>query len=210
MSTPPPARLVARAALVLGAIAALATALLAGMHAATEVRVAAERERVERAALSALLPDGYDNDPLHDTIDVVAPDALGTDAPVRVHRARRGGQPLGLVVPVVAPDGYAGDIAMLVGIDASGRVIGVRVTHHQETPGLGDPIEASKSRWSESFVGRALGDPPPARWTVRKDGGDFDQFAGATISPRAVVVAVRRALEYVEANRAQLHESATR
>ena len=98
MSEPSTGKRVLRAALVLGAIAALSTALLAGMHAATEARVVAERERVERAALAALLPDGYDNDPLHDTIEIVAPAALGTETPVRVHRARRGGEPLGLVM----------------------------------------------------------------------------------------------------------------
>ncbi|HEY5791334.1 MAG TPA: RnfABCDGE type electron transport complex subunit G, partial [Gammaproteobacteria bacterium] len=103
-----------------------------------------------------------------------------------------------------APDGYSGAIRMLVGIRADGRVAGVRVISHKETPGLGDKIEPGKSDWSRSFVGRALGNPGSASWRVRKDGGVFDQFTGATITPRAVVAAVHRALLYYRDHREAL------
>ena len=106
----------------------------------------------------------------------------------------------------VAPDGYSGPIRLLVGVNADGTVAGVRVLSHRETPGLGDPIDAARSDWIHGFEGRALDDPPAAAWTVRKDGGAFDEFTGATITPRAVVHAVRRVLEYAQANREALFE----
>ena len=122
-----------------------------------------------------------------------------------VYRARRDGAPVALVLTAVAPDGSSGPIELLVGVNADGTVAGVRVLAHRETPGLGDPIEASRSDWVLAFAGRSLGDPPPAGWTVRRDGGAFDQFTGATITPRAVVHAVRRVLEYVGANQEALY-----
>ena len=194
-----------RTALALVAFTGLATLALAGFHAATRERIAAEARAAELRTLAVLLPDGYDNDPLADRIAIGPEPALGLRIPREAWRARRGGVPLGVVLPVVAPDGYSGDIEMLVGIGYDGRIVGVRVVSHRETPGLGDPIEAGKSDWIETFRGRSLGAPPPARWTVRKDGGEFDQFAGATITPRAVVVAVRKALAYHEAHRDAVH-----
>jgi electron transport complex protein RnfG len=192
-------------ALRLGAFALVATVLLGGMVLATRDRIAAAEREAELQAMAALLPaEGYDNDPLLDVVRVVEPESLGTPEPVLVHRVRRGGQPVAAVLELVAPDGYSGPIHLLLGVDMEGRVIGVRVTRHHETPGLGDPIDSSKSDWARGFEGRSLGDPPPARWTVRKEGGDFDQFAGATISPRAVVKAVRRGLAYFRDNREQL------
>jgi electron transport complex protein RnfG len=102
--------------------------------------------------------------------------------------------------PVTAP-GYAGDIALIVGIYADGTVAGVRVIRHKETPGLGDKIEVERNPWIQGFSGKRVGDPPLERWKVKRDGGDFDQFTGATITPRAVVAAVRRALLYVSNHR---------
>ena len=196
-----------RAALLLGGCALLAVGLLAGVHALTEERIAAAEHRREMAALATVLPPGtYDNDPVADAVTVLAPDWLGTSAPVEVRRARTGGRPAALVVPVVAA-GYAGPIRLLVGVTAQGRILGARVTAHQETPGLGDWIEAGRSRWIEDFGGRSLGQPPLTRWRVRKDGGEFDQFAGATVTPRAVVTAIARLLQYVERHGAALFEA---
>lgn len=194
-----------RTALALVAFTALATLALAGLDAATRDRVASQARAAELRTLAVLLPDGYDNDPLADRIAIGPEPALGLREPRAAWRARRGGVPLGVVLPVVAPDGYSGDIELRVGIRHDGRIVGVRVVSHRETPGLGDPIEAAKSDWIESFRGRSLGAPPAERWTVRKDGGDFDQFAGATITPRAVVVAVRKALEYHATHRDLLY-----
>lgn len=185
------------AALRLGLAALLAAALLAGVHALTRGPIADAQRRSALEALGVVLPaDRYDNDPLADTVTIAAPAWLGREATV-LQRARLRGEPSALVLPVTAPDGYGGPIDLLVAVDADGRVLGVRVTAHRETPGLGDDIEARRSDWIGRFTGRALGDPPEDRWGVRRDGGDFDQFAGATVTPRAVVEAVQRALGFV-------------
>ena len=102
--------------------------------------------------------------------------------------------------------GYGGEIAVILGVEASGQLLGVRVLSHAETPGLGDKIEEKKSNWILAFTGLSLANPPPAHWAVKKDGGKFDQFSGATISPRAVVRAVKTGLKFFEANKAKLLE----
>lgn len=198
----PPSRLALRLAL----LAVLAVGALQAVHMLTRERIAeAQRER-QRAALRIVLPAELgDNDPLADRIALRAPRWLGSDAALAVHRARRGDAPAALAIEAVAPDGYAGPIHLLVGIDASGRLLGVRVTEHRETPGLGDHIAAERSDWHRQFIGRALGDPPEERWRVRRDGGDFDQLAGATVSPRAVVTATRRVLGLVARHGAMLY-----
>lgn len=117
-----------------------------------------------------------------------------------MRRARQDGRVAALLLEAVAPDGYNGDIRLLVGVDARGEVIGVRVVEHRETPGLGDPIEIERGPWITGFDGRSLRDPAADAWRVRRDDGAFDQLAGATITPRAVVGAVRRALQFVEAH----------
>lgn len=184
-----------RAAAMLGIAALLATALLAGIHGATSQRIA-ERERQQALArLAAVLPPSlYDNDPVADTVFVT--DARLGPGGHAVHRARREGAAVAVAIAATAPDGYAGPIGLIVGIDKDGTVLGVRVLSHSETPGLGDPVEERRSDWIHGFAGRSLGDPPAARWTVRRDGGDFDAFTGATITPRAVTHAVRRVLEF--------------
>jgi len=200
------ARAVALSAAALGGCALLSVLLLTGTEALTRERVAAARAQAERDALAMVLPPGaYDNDPLVDRITVTAPRWLGSDRPLSVWRARRAGAPSALVLEAVARDGYAGPIELRIGVDAAGRIAGVRVVAHQETPGLGDAIDAGRSDWILGFSGRALGLPPAERWTVRRDGGDFDQFTGATITPRAVVRTVRRTLEYVQAHGPDLH-----
>jgi electron transport complex protein RnfG len=109
-----------------------------------------------------------------------------------------------VVLPAVAPDGYSGQIELLVGIDAEGRIRGVRVTRHHETAGLGDRIDSKHSAWITQFDGRSLGNPPEERWNVRKDGGAFDQITGATLTPRAVIHAVAGALKYFRQHREEL------
>ncbi|SFF42265.1 electron transport complex protein RnfG [Fontimonas thermophila] len=197
-----------RSGLVLAAFAAIAATLLASTYALTADRIrAAEQQRLLRQ-LEAVLPAGaYDNDVASDIIRRPIAE-LRADAPVTIYRARRGGTPVAAVLTVTAPDGYGGPIELLVGIGADGRLTGVRVTAHQETPGLGDKIEIDRSDWIRAFTGRSLTDPPPPRWAVRKDGGVFDQFTGATITPRAVIKAVRQALEYFEHHRADIFATA--
>lgn len=180
------------------AIAGLvATLLLAGTWALTRDRIVAAERRAQMQALEIVLPpDRYDNDLVADTVQVQAAAWLGRES-ATVHRAQLRGQPSALVLQTSAPDGYAGPIHLLVAVDQDGRVLGVRVTAHQETPGLGDDIETGRSDWITRFDGRSLGDPSTENWAVRKDGGRFDQFAGATVTPRAVVRAVKRCLDFV-------------
>jgi electron transport complex protein RnfG len=176
----------------------------------TKLRIAAN----ERAALLRNLhvlvpPDTHTNDLFTDMIEVRDPVLLGTREPVQVYRARRDDEAVALVLTPEAPDGYSGSIKLLVGIDADGTLTGVRVLSHRETPGLGDAIEAERSDWILSFDGRRLGDPPADQWRVRRDGGVFDQFTGATVTPRAVVNAVRKSLIYFEQHHDELFEPVT-
>lgn len=200
---------VVRAALSLAAAVGAAVVLLALVHDATRDRVTASERAHRAAAFNRVLGNAsYDNDLLADRIEVRDPELLGTDASLPVYRARLAGQPVAAVLESVAPDGYSGSIRLLVGVTPDGRLLGVRVLQHQETPGLGDAIEERRSDWIRSFDGRSLGRPPMARWKVRKDGGDFDQLTGATVTPRAVVAAVRNALLFVERQGQALFASA--
>ena len=137
-------------------------------------------------------------------VAVAAARELGQRSPQSAYLALKDGAPSALILPVTAPDGYSGAIHLLVGIFADGRLAGVRVLGHKETPGLGDKIELAKSQWIRSFDGKSLSNPGAEGWAVKKDRGEFDQFAGATITPRAVVKAVHGALQYFDAHRAQL------
>jgi electron transport complex protein RnfG len=130
-------------------------------------------------------------------------------APVTVYRARMDGLPVAVMMIITAPDGYNGDIRLLAGIDAEGAVIGVRVISHKETPGLGDPIEIEKSDWILGFNKKSLRNPESNGWGVKRDDGQFDQFTGATISPRAVVKVMHNTLLYFDANKQMLFDTPT-
>lgn len=193
----PARRRAAVAILALGSVLALLTAVLVWLAGVTRERIAMNQQSGVTAGLSALLaPNSYDNEPLLDRIEVTAPDLLGTARPVAVYRARKNGRPVAAVLRPIAPDGYRGPIELLVAIAYDGTLIGVQVLHHNETPGLGDQFETREADWLQAFEGLSLSNPPQQRWTVRKDGGDFDAFTGATITPRAIVKAVRRSLEF--------------
>lgn len=188
-----------RAALLLGACALIAIGALTVVERLTRERIEQARAAAERAALAAVLPPArYDNDPLQDSVLVLAPQWLGRDTPVRVWRGRLGEAPSALAMETTAPEGYSGAIELLLGVDAAGTVIAARVTRHAETPGLGDPIERERSDWIEGFNGRGLADTPQQRWTVRREGGDFDSFSGATITPRAVARGLGRTLAFLQ------------
>ncbi len=196
-----------RGALTLAVVGALGLGGLLALRALTAERIAEQQRAATLRALAVLLPADFDNDPQADRIDVVAPAWLGSDHALIVRRARRDGVLQALLLEAVAPDGYNGDIRLLVGVDAEGQVIGVRVVEHRETPGLGDPIEIERSPWITGFDGRSLSDPAADAWRVRRDGGAFDQLAGATITPRAVVGAVRHTLEFVATHGEALAEA---
>lgn len=151
----------------------------------------------------------YDNNPLENTTlirDEVALQLLGSKEPVLVYRALKQQQPAGVIFTTTAPNGYSGNIHLLVAVLANGQVSGVRVLKHAETPGLGDKIEVNKSDWILDFNGRQLKAESEAIWAVKKDNGEFDQFTGATITPRAVVNAVKNALTVVNTMQGKLYE----
>jgi electron transport complex protein RnfG len=201
-------RSVLNAAAVLGLFAVIGIGLVALVHDGTEARIAANERAVLLRTLKTLVPAAsFDNDILADTV-TARDSALGTGQAVTVYRARRHGQPVAAVLSPVAPDGYNGAIKLLVAIRADGTLAGVRVIGHRETPGLGDFIDADKSGWILGFDGRSLNDPPESRWKVKRDGGDFDQFTGATITPRAVVKAVSTTLVFFERNKTRLFDAA--
>ncbi|WIM06065.1 MAG: electron transport complex subunit RsxG [Candidatus Nitricoxidivorans perseverans] len=184
----------------LAIVALLASAALAFGNHATRDDILRAEERDLQASLSQVLPEGYaDNDLLGDTMKI----ADGDGKPVTLYRARKAGVVNGAVFQA-SSRGYAGDIVVLIGVDAAGRMLGARVVKHVETPGLGDKIEIAKAKWIRGFDGKSLGDPTPEKWAVKKDGGVFDQFAGATITPRAVVKAVKGGLEFFAAHRDEI------
>ncbi len=194
------------AAFILGAFAVGGVGLVAITHEMTDERIAAnEREAMLRKVAAIIPTDRMDNDPLQDLIEVSAPDLLGPET-IRVYRIRGKGEPVAAVLNPVVPDGYAGPIKLLVSILANGTLGGVRVLAHRETPGLGDKIETTKSDWILSFNGKSLGDPPEEKWKVQRDGGVFDQFTGATITPRAIVNTVKNSLLFVREQGAALYK----
>ncbi|SFR61491.1 electron transport complex protein RnfG [Marinobacter gudaonensis] len=201
------AKSIRRSAIGLGLFAIITGGTIAVTQVATEERIREQAARAEAQALFEIIPESrHNNDLLKDTVQLPASERLAQSGPVTVWVARQNEQPVGLIMPVVAPDGYSGNINLLVGIDMNGTILGVRVTSHKETPGLGDKIELKKSDWIRTFTGRSLGSPPHREWNVRKNGGEFDQFTGATISPRAVVKAVQKALIYFRDHRQVIRE----
>lgn len=151
-----------------------------------------------------LLPDEYDNDLLDYQIMLDKDELLGTNEPSKAYLAYKNEKPVAVVLSPVAPNGYSGPINLLVGIYYNGTLAGVRVVKHRETPGLGDAVESQRSDWILGFNDKSLENPPPKKWKVKRDGGEFDQFTGATITPRAVVKAVHSALLYFQEHRKEL------
>ncbi len=184
--------------ILLGGVALLTSAALAFASRATEADIKAAEAADLKQSLAQVLPGEYDNDLLKDTVTL-----SGKKGDVLVYRGRRAGKVEAVVYQVVG-NGYAGNIVCVMGVSREGKILGVRVINHKETPGLGDKIEPAKAKWIFDFDGKFLGDPPADKWAVKKDGGVFDQFAGATITPRGVVNAVKGGLEFFEKERATL------
>ncbi|MFG0380513.1 electron transport complex subunit RsxG [Pseudomonas sp. zbq_18] len=191
-------------AAVLGLFAIATVGVVAAIQQGTAPRIAAAEREAQVQALAQILPSGSYDNYLLDNSRLVQDELLGNKNPAPAYLATLGGQPSAVILQVTAPDGYSGSIRLLVGILADGRLAGVRALHHRETPGLGDKIELAKSRWILGFEGKSLTQPDEAGWAVKKDGGQFDQFAGATITPRAVVKAVHKALQYFDQHKAEL------
>ncbi len=196
--------------LVLALFAIIGTGMVALTYDQTKDRIKANHRALLLKSLHLLIkPAEHDNDLFNDVIEVTDKNLLGSAKPVRIYRARRDGKPVAAIINAIAPDGYSGKIDMLVAIRYDGTLAGVRVIRHKETPGLGDAIDTSHSDWIYSFNGRSLGNPDKKGWAVKRDGGIFDQFTGATISPRAVVKAVYKALLYYEKHRDEIYDTAS-
>ena len=195
--------------IILLLFAVIGTTLVAFTFDQTREQIAAnERATLLRKLHRLIAPDQHDNILLEDTVSVRDEALLGTDKPVMVYRARKDGEAVALVIAAIAPDGYSGSIKLLIGINVDGSLSGVRVVAHRETPGLGDAIDEARSDWIHIFDGKSLQSPVTGRWAVKKDGGDFDQLTGATVTPRAMVKAVRNALLYYRDHQEALFASA--
>ena len=166
------------------------------------------RRAEARQLLEIFPPETHDNDIVDDGFELVADTPLlGIREARQGYRVRRDDRVIGVILPATARDGYSGDIRALVGVRDDGTVAGVRVVAHRETPGLGDKVDLRKSDWILGFDNRSLSQPDLSGWNVEKDGGIFDQFTGATVTPRAVILATRRALEYARLNAETLFET---
>ena len=194
-----------RHALLLALFAVCATAVVAITHYFTAPVIASQQRNMLMRTLHELLPPSrHDNDMFHDCTLQRSRQFLGDDRQHPIYRARFKGKPVAAAIHTVAPNGYGGAIELLVVINADGSVAGVRTLTHQETPGLGDGIEHTKSNWIRIFEGKTIDANDDPRWQVKKDGGIFDQFTGATITPRAVVAAVKNTLLFFKYHQQQL------
>ncbi|RLA48397.1 MAG: electron transport complex subunit RsxG [Gammaproteobacteria bacterium] len=194
---------ITRNSVLLAIFAVCTTLLISGTFLLTRDRIAVEKRKAEEKALLEIVPrNRHDNSMLDETI-IVDPNSegLGLREEKRIYIARRDGEVVAVIIPATAPDGYTGDIDLVVGVNTDGTIAGVRALSHRETPGLGDKVDLRKSDWVRGFEGRSLDNPTLAGWAVKKDKGVFDQFTGATITPRAVVAATLRALQFAQANR---------
>lgn len=190
---------------VLAGFALLASVLLGVTNCSSEGTIQRRLDEDLKKSLAEVVPaDLYDNDLLQSTLTIPSAEYRIGSNETTVYIAKKSGKVSAVCFRFVAPDGYSGAINMIMGIDRDGNILGVRVLSHKETPGLGDKIEISKSNWILAFVGRSLDNLAPAKWTVKKDGGEFDGFAGATITPRKSVQAIYRGLQFFKAHQAQL------
>jgi electron transport complex protein RnfG len=190
-----------KTSILLGLFALLGCSLVAFSFQFTFEQIEANERAKLLATLNQLVPETeYDNDLFNDTR------IINNEI---VYRARQGKKPVAAIMTTVAPDGYNGRISLLIAINYEGNIIGVRVLSHQETPGLGDKIELRRSNWILTFNERSLTNPTKDAWKVKKDGGEFDQLTGATITPRAIVKAVYKTLVFYKENRGLIYAKST-
>ena len=191
--------------LLLALFALLCTGLVAVVNQQTFDEIKLQQQKELMGILHQLIPDElHDNELTAQCTLLQNKEALGTEDALPAYIATAAGKPVAIALEAIAPDGYNGNIKLIVGINTQGEVLGVRTLSHQETPGLGDKIELRKSDWVTKFVGKVLTSEDDKQWQVQKDGGDFDQFTGATITPRAYVKAVKRAVWYFTQHQAEI------
>jgi Na+-translocating ferredoxin:NAD+ oxidoreductase subunit G len=199
--------------LILSAFAMITSGLIALTYFATHQQIATQQQAKLQGILNAIIePSLYDNAIASNCVNVISSDALGSEEPQRIYRALKQDKPVGVAIETTAPDGYSGKIKIVVGLidDDKGNIIvsGVRVLDHKETPGLGDKIDIRVNDWILSFAEKIFNPDTLQRFAVKKDGGQFDQFTGATISPRAVVKAVKRSALYYQEQKQAIFSAA--
>ena len=193
---------VVKGGITLAVIAAICTALVAVTYTATADRIEAnEQAWLERSLQPALSGLFFDSNVTESIITIPPPHDLPGSEAATVYRVYAEDAPVAALFVVSARDGYAGPIRLLIGVEVDGTITGVHVLEHRETPGLGDRVESGKTDWVKQFDGRSLVDPAPAGWAIKRDGGQFDQLTGASVTPRAIVKAIRDTLLYFDANR---------
>ena len=191
--------------LLLMLFAIIGSTLVGATYEGTKKQIAENERRAMLRTLNNILPaNTYDNDLINETITLYPDGRLGQTESSTAYQAKKENTVTAVILSVIAPDGYAGAIKLLVGIRANGTLAGVRVISHKETPGLGDGIETKKSNWILGFNNASLDKPDLHGWQVKRDGGQFDQLTGATITPRAIVKAVHQSLVYFKHNKQTL------
>lgn len=196
---------IVKGGVTLAIIAAICTTLVAATYRVTAARIAAnERALLEQSLQPALAGIFYDSEVTESKLVIPPPHDLPGSDPALIYRVSAQGVPVAALFAITAPDGYAGPIRILVGVDMQGVISGVRILAHRETPGLGDKIDASRSDWVYQFDGRSLGDPALSGWAIRDEGGEFDQLTGASVTPRAVINAIADTLLYFAEHRDEI------
>lgn len=202
-------RSILRSAWGLSLFAIITAGLIALTQVGTKERIQDQIKQARSKALLQIVPLGeFDNDLLDTAFWIEAEEQLGLKEAGEAFVALEQGAPKYFILPLVATDGYTGPIRLIMSVDLAGTVIGLRVIEHKETPGLGDKIDIKKSDWIRSFRGRSLENTSESQWAVKKDGGDFDQLTGATITPRAIVNAVYKGLRYFDTHKTALFQQA--
>lgn len=199
---------VSQKGIILALFAAVTTAVISFTYVSTKDEIALRKKEKLLSVLNEVVPPAIYDNRFFANCTVVTSDMLGPKDHQRVYRALKDGTPVAVAIETTAPNGYGGAIDLVIGVDINGEVLGVRAVEHQETPGLGDKIELAISDWILSFTGKSYTDDNAQQWRVKKDGGQFDQFTGATITPRAVVGKVADTLQYFTNNKQQLFSQA--
>jgi len=190
--------------LILATFACVSTGVVAITHQLTENQIERQEKAQLLSILNQVIPHNLHDNELSEACVLVKDSALGTSESMPAYMATLNGEPSAVAIEAIAPDGYNGAIKIIVGVKQDGIVTGTRVLQHNETPGLGDKVDIRVTDWVLGFTGKTVTADNEEQWKVRKDGGQFDQFTGATITPRAVVKAVKQAVKYVNENRATL------
>lgn len=185
----------------------MGTLILAITYTQTQAPIAASVAHEKQIKLSEVIPSSvYDNDLMANPIKISFGGLLGNRQDTTAYLATKQGEPVAIALEATAPDGYSGEIKLLVAVTKTGEILGTRVIVHKETPGLGDYIDIAHSDWIKQFDQQSLATRDDTAWKVKKDGGQFDYMAGATITPRAVVKAIHRVLQYVQSSQATLFQ----